>query len=394
MRPENAPLVIPWSALTNNDSRGAANESAQALTVTQVSNAVHGQATLGSTDVTFTPQADYNGPASFDYTVCDDGTPRKCSTQTAKVSITVDPVNSAPVAEDKTLRLNEDGGKVSVNLAALVSDKETADANLSFDLPRLPTAGQGTLTRAGSVLAFEPATDYNGTVQLPYTVTDRGDPDACGAGGAGEGCDAPKSSKKTVTIIVNPVNDAPSFTIGKDQTVKEDAGYRRLSGWATGISKGPANEAGQTVSFAVANDNKSLFSRQPAISPNGTLTYTPAADKSGEATVSVRVLDDGGTRGGGVNTSGPQRFKITVVPVKDRPVANDDRYGVDTNKTLTVRPPGVLRKPGRRERTLRRREKDGGPGTCEESDIRQNLCGAGKGWNGRGQGSIRQLPDS
>ncbi len=40
--------------------------------------------------------------------------------------------------------------------------------------------------------------------------------------------------------------------------------------------------------------NNSLFSAQPAVSPDGTLTYTPAANESGSATVFVSLSDDGG----------------------------------------------------------------------------------------------------
>ncbi len=46
--------------------------------------------------------------------------------------------------------------------------------------------------------------------------------------------------------------------------------------------------------------------------PNGTLTFTPATGATGSATVTVRIHDNGGTAGGGVDTSAPQTFTITV----------------------------------------------------------------------------------
>ena len=80
------------------------------------------------------------------------------------------------------------------------------------------------------------------------------------------------------------VNDAPSFTAGASQTVAEDAGLRTVPAWATGISAGPADESGQTLSFVVTNDNNALFSVQPAVAADGTLTFrrrpTPAARRS------------------------------------------------------------------------------------------------------------------
>ncbi|HXG76236.1 MAG TPA: hypothetical protein VNJ53_06675 [Gaiellaceae bacterium] len=52
---------------------------------------------------------------------------------------------------------------------------------------------------------------------------------------------------------------------------------------------------------------------QPAASSNGTLTYTPKAIALGVATVTVRAVDGGGTANGGVDTSPPQSFTITIV---------------------------------------------------------------------------------
>ena len=54
---------------------------------------------------------------------------------------------------------------------------------------------------------------------------------------------------------------------------------------ATGISAGPANEAGQMLTFHVSNTNNALFSAQPALDPTtGDLTFTAAADANGSAT--------------------------------------------------------------------------------------------------------------
>ena len=52
---------------------------------------------------------------------------------------------------------------------------------------------------------------------------------------------------------------------------------------------------------------------------NGTLTYTLAADANGLATVSVTLKDNGGTANGGVDTSAPQYFTISVTAVNDAP---------------------------------------------------------------------------
>ena len=56
----------------------------------------------------------------------------------------------------------------------------------------------------------------------------------------------------------------------------------------------------------MSNNNTALFTSQPAVSSNGTLTYTPAATANGSAIVTLSLQDDGGISNGGVNTSASQ----------------------------------------------------------------------------------------
>jgi len=52
-----------------------------------------------------------------------------------------------------------------------------------------------------------------------------------------------------------------------------------------------------------------LFFIQPKIDGSGNLTYTPAANRSGTATVTVRAHDNGGTTNpGDIDTSAAQTF--------------------------------------------------------------------------------------
>src|SRR5262249_57900131 len=103
----------------------------------------------------------------------------------------------------------------------------------------------------------------NGSATIGVKLKDNG-------GTANGGVD--ESGVQTFTITVNPVNDAPGFTKGADQTVLEDSGAQTVTGWATDISPGPADESGQTVSFEITNNtNPSLSSAGPAVSPGGNL---------------------------------------------------------------------------------------------------------------------------
>ncbi len=136
----------------------------------------------------------------------------------------------------------------------------------------------------------------------------------------GAGISAPVSSVNQVfTITVLPVNSAPTFTPGEDQTVFEGSGAQTVEGWATGISPGPADESGQTVGFVVTVDRPDLFDVAPAISADGTLTYTVAEGVAGVANVSVVAEDDGGISGGGNDTSERVNFTIAVLSVNKAP---------------------------------------------------------------------------
>jgi hypothetical protein len=212
---------------------------------------------------------------------------------------------------DQTIDEDTDTGA----LAFIVGDAETAAGSLavsgaSDDTSLVPN---GNIAFGGSgadrTVTVTPTADRSGSATITVTVSD-GTLDAT----------------DTFVVTVDAVNDPPSFTKGADQTVPQDAGAQSVVGWATAISAGPADESGQALTFDVSNDDPALFSAQPAVSPTGTLTYTPAPGASGSATVTVTLSDDGGTANGGDDTSAPHTFTITVTPgpVNAPPVAGDD----------------------------------------------------------------------
>ncbi len=136
-------------------------------------------------------------------------------------------------------------------------------------------------------------------------------------------------------LAAPPANVAPSFVVGANETVLEDAGAQTVAAWATSVSAGPASESTQTVDFVVSNDNASLFSVAPAIAADGTLTYTPAANANGSATITVSLHDNGGTASGGVDLSASQTFTITINAVNDPPTANDGSVTTDEDTATT-----------------------------------------------------------
>jgi len=264
---------------------------------------------LRDTDlVRFVPTADWNGTATLSFRAWDrtsgavggtaDTTPNggitAFSTAVRTSSIAVSPVgdtvnDAATINEDNAVTFNVLANDNFQNAGrALTAVAGAANGSVSF-------------TAAGSV-TYTPNANWNGTETLTYTVT---------SGGVTE--------TGTLTITVAAVNDAPTLGLGANQTVAEDAPAQTVVGFAPAAPGGGPDEAGQTFTYTVTNDNNALFAVQPAIAANGTLTYTLAANAYGTANVTVTVTDSGGVLNGGVNTSGPGAFTITATPVADTP---------------------------------------------------------------------------
>jgi len=154
--------------------------------------------------------------------------------------------------------------------------------------------------------------------------------------------DGARSNPATLRIWMAPVNDAPTVT-GGPATVHAMENTPYSASWATGITAGPPNESAQTVHFEVTGDsNPGLFSVAPSVAANGTLSFTPATNATGLATVSFVAKDDGGLEDYLVpnlhpaDTSAPVTVQIVVdAVVPDPPDAGDDDATVaeDANAT-------------------------------------------------------------
>src|SRR5450830_966573 len=296
--------IVPDMVTTAEDTRVTisvlANDTFEGTPhVTAVGAASHGAVVINVADdiVTYAPDPDYNGGDSFTYTA----TSPAGVTETATVTVTITAVvDIAPDAvttdEDTTVTFNA------------ITGTNGASADNFEGTPAITAVTQGTHGAVtflpDGTITYTPVADYNGTDSFTYS--------ASSAAGVTE--------TATVGITINAVNDAPSFIKGADQTVDEDCGAQTVVGWGNTISAGPADEAGQAIDFIVTNDNTTLFSMQPAVAANGTLTFTPAAKGNGTASVTVSIHDNGGTVSDGVGTSAPQMFAITVTAVNDPPV--------------------------------------------------------------------------
>jgi VCBS repeat-containing protein len=237
---------------------------------------------------------------SYTYTVSDGN-----FTDSATVTVTINGVDDPPTASDDTATVDEDTGTNTIDV--LVNDTDIDGGPKSVAAVTQPA--NATVVNNTTDVGYEPDTHYcndgSPTDDFSYTLN----------GG----------STASVSVAVTCVNDAPMFTAGGDVSVPEDSGAFSQP-WASAISPGPANESGQSVNFNVSNDNNALFSTQPAIDPSGTLIFTPAADTTGSAEITVIAEDDGGTSNGGVDQSAPAIFQIEIIEGVD----------VSVEKTLTV----------------------------------------------------------
>ncbi|HJP91818.1 MAG TPA: DNA/RNA non-specific endonuclease [Pyrinomonadaceae bacterium] len=176
---EDVTLQFNASDLSANDSAGPANENVQTLTVTSVSSTAdtHGTVSLSSGVVSYSPDQNYNGPASFTYQVCDNGTTGgasdpKCTSGT--VNVTVNPVNDAP-------SLNAIAGQTvylgnTLSFTAVGSDIDLPAQTLSYSLTGTVPSG-ASINASSGAFSWTPTAGQTGHVYtLTVRVTDNGDP--------------------------------------------------------------------------------------------------------------------------------------------------------------------------------------------------------------------------
>ena len=271
--------------------------------------------------LTYTTAADGNGTATVTVVLMDDGGTANGGVDTSapqSFEITVESINDAPSFNVPANHTSSEGCGRSECGGLRERDQRRSGGRIEPDrelhgdgqhqpgaLSELPVlANDGALT-------YTAVADASGTATVTVELMDDG-------GTANGGVDT--SAPQSFDVVVGAVNDAPSFNMQASHASSEDAGAQSVTGFASAISAGPDDESGQIVSFTVTdNSNPALFAAGPALDSTGTLTYTAAADGNGTATVTVELMDDGGTANGGVDTSAPQSFEVTVTAVNDAP---------------------------------------------------------------------------
>jgi hypothetical protein len=290
-------------------SSGAANE-AQTLVVTATSSnpALIPNPTVNYTSanaggsLTFVPVANAFGSAVITVKVNDGGASNNIVTQT--FAVTVNAVNQPPTLNAiNNLTINENAGVQTVSLAGISSGAANENQILTVTavssnaglIPN-PTVNYTSASSTGS-LVFTPSVNGNGSAKITVTVND---------GGASNNL-----VTQTFTVTVNPVNQPPTLSPIANLTINENSGLQTVN--LAGISSGAANEA-QTLIVTAVSSNPGLIPNPTvgytSANATGSLAFTPVANASGSATITVKVND-----GGASNNIVTQTFTVTVNPV-------------------------------------------------------------------------------
>lgn len=178
--------------LMANDNDADADE----LTISAFSSPAHG--TLSNTDdgnIQYTPNLNFFGEDSFDYSISDG----RGGTHSASVTVTVNGVNDAPTTSNRKITFTPDMSGARLRLAELNVVHDIDSNTLTFELLEPPTNAEFSLTEDG-IFTYTPTPGFEGNDKFLFRVSD-----------------AEYSAEGELTIQVAPVNDAPVAT---DDVVK------------------------------------------------------------------------------------------------------------------------------------------------------------------------------
>ena len=287
----DAPVCSNVTFTTNEDTTGQTDPSCtdvdgDILTYNIVAQPSHGSASVVAGKLSYTPAANYNGSDSFTYKA-NDGT---VDSNTANVSVTVTPVNDAPVCSDVTFTTNEDTAG-QTDPACTDVDGDT----LTYSIVAQPS--HGTASVVAGKLSYTPAANYNGSDLFTYKAND----------------DTVDSNIANVSVTVTPVNDAPvcsdvSLTTNQDTTGQTDPACTDVDG--------------DTLTYNIVAQP----SHGTASVVAGKLSYSPTANYNGSDSFTYKANDSH-------VDSNTAAVSVTVTPVNDAPVCSD--VSLTTNEDIT-----------------------------------------------------------
>lgn len=292
----DAPIAVPHSFSVSEDS--TLQNSVQATDidspVSELTYAV-GDVARGTvrmeTDGTFTfePPGDFFGETNFTYTAGDG----LDDSQPGVVTITVNPVNDAPVALDVAYNTRED-----TPLSAPLNARDIDDDPMSFTIVATPS--HGTVTVAGDVFTYTPNADYAGSDSFTFSASDG----------------QLSSTPATARIDVSAVNDAP---LASDLNVGTGQG-RPVTDFLPG-----SDAEGDVLTYSTVTTPR--FGSVAVIADSGQFTYTPSGSFTGVDSFTYQVSD-------GAEVSSPGTVRISVSLTNTVPEA--DEVLISTDEDLPI----------------------------------------------------------
>lgn len=291
---EDTPVTV---AVLANDS----DPDGDTLTVISSSPAANGTVNCTTAGVcTYTPSANFSGTDAFSYTISDS----RGGTDSATVTITINAVNDPPVAFSQSVSTPED---TPVAITLTCSDAE-GDL-ITFSIVGSP--GNGTLSGTPPNTTYTPNTDFNGNDSFTFKCND-GQLD---------------SNTATVTITVNPINDAPELATISDQSVNEGQTLTVNATCADIDSLSLTLTASNLPTGATFTDHGN---------GTGTFTYSPDFDVVQHPNTSTLFQNVQVTCSDGNGSFDTETFNITVNDVNRNPIANDDTVTTDEDTPVVI----------------------------------------------------------
>ncbi|KOF24725.1 RTX toxins-related Ca2+-binding protein [Vibrio alginolyticus] len=274
--------------------------------------------------IEFNPDLNFFGDVQVDVTVDDQGNEGiviggvddTLNTNSSSFNIEVTAVNDTPETTPVTLPdIEEDSGVFSISEADLIANAtDVENDNLTVSNVQLtdPNSGSIIFNSGTGEWEFTPAPDYNGPVEITYTITDDG---------TTNGASDPKSVNGSASFNVTEVNDAPTTSEVTLSDIAEDS---------------TAVDITQADLLANASDIENdtlMVSNVQLVDPSsgtldfdnvtGTWSFTPAPGYNGKVDLTYDITDNGTTNGVSdpQTVSGTATFEVTEV--NDAPVTSE-----------------------------------------------------------------------
>ena len=261
---------------------------------------------------TYTPPANFNGVDTFTYRIHDNTS--EFPDSSATVTITIAPVNDNPVAVNDEYSTIQDQPLTITPPGTLVNDTDIENDPLTISAyDNATTQGGAVIMQPDGRFVYTPPVGFHGDDTFTYTISD-------GNGG---------TDTATVTIKVNgpPVATDDVYTVTEDDVLTIPT--------STGVNNNDYDVDGD--SFAVSDfDSTSASGGTVVVNPDGSFSYTPAANFNGVDTFDYTIKD---SVSGLTSTA---TVTLNVTPVNDQPVAEPDTYSTAEDTPLTVPAPGNL----------------------------------------------------